>query len=80
MTAYETFWGGLKDEIKHIRPKPLSIMASIKPVHALVAGLMDDFGTPHLLLVAPSSVHYFTLKPSQACALQNADIMFWIGP
>jgi len=39
-----------------------------------------DLGTPHLLLAAPTSAHHFTLKPSQARALQNADIVFWIGP
>ncbi|MDC3294082.1 zinc ABC transporter substrate-binding protein, partial [Alphaproteobacteria bacterium] len=60
--------------------KLLSIVASIKPVHALVAGVMGDLGTPHLLLAAPTSAHHFTLKPSQARALQNADIVFWIGP
>jgi zinc transport system substrate-binding protein len=60
--------------------RPLSIVASIKPVHALVAGVMGDLGTPHLLLAAPTSAHHFTLKPSQARALQNADIVFWIGP
>ena len=60
--------------------KPLSIVASIKPVHALVAGVMGKLGTPHLLLEAPSSAHHFTLKPSQARALQDADIVFWIGP
>ena len=60
--------------------KPLSIVASIKPVHALVAGVMGDLGTPHLLLAAPTSAHHFTLKPSLARALQNADIVFWIGP
>ena len=60
--------------------KPLLIVASIKPVHALVAGVMGDLGTPHLLLAAPTSAHHFTLKPSQARVLQNADIVFWIGP
>jgi zinc transport system substrate-binding protein len=70
--------------IGHLRvmadQKPLSIVASIKPVHALVAGVMGDLGTPHVLLAAPTSAHHFTLKPSQARALQNADIVFWIGP
>jgi zinc transport system substrate-binding protein len=59
--------------------KPLSIVAPIRPVHALVAGVMGDLGTPYLLLAAPASAHQFTLKPSQARALQNADIVFWIG-
>jgi zinc transport system substrate-binding protein len=70
--------------IGHLRvmadQKPLSIVASINTVHALVAGVMGDIGTPHVLLAAPTSAHHFTLKPSQARALQNADIVFWIGP
>jgi len=60
--------------------KPISVVASIKPIHSLVAAVMGDIGTPHLLLEAPSSAHHFTLKPSQARSLQAADIMFWVGP
>ena len=60
--------------------KPISVVASIKPIHSLVAAVMGDIGTPHLLLEAPSSAHYFTLKPSQARSLQAADIVFWVGP
>ena len=60
--------------------KPISVVASIKPIHSLVAAVMGDIGTPHLLLEAPSSAHHFTLKPSQARSLQVADIVFWVGP
>ena len=60
--------------------KPISVVASIKPIHSLVAAVMGDIGTPHLLLEAPSSAHHFTLKPSQARSLQAADIVFWVGP
>jgi len=59
---------------------PLSVVASIKPIHSLVAAVMGDIGTPQLLLEAPSSAHHFTLKPSQARSLQSADIVFWVGP
>jgi ABC-type Zn uptake system ZnuABC Zn-binding protein ZnuA len=51
--------------------KPISVVASIKPIHSLVAAVMGDIGTPHLLLEAPSSAHHFTLKPSQARSLQS---------
>ena len=60
--------------------KPISVVASIKPIHSLVAAVMGDIGTPHLLLEEPSSAHHFTLKPSQARSLQAADIVFWVGP
>jgi zinc transport system substrate-binding protein len=60
--------------------KPISVVASIKPIHSLVAAVMGGIGTPHLLLEAPSSAHHFTLKPSQARSLQAADIVFWVGP
>jgi len=60
--------------------KLISVVASIKPIHSLVAAVMGDIGTPHLLLEAPSSAHHFTLKPSQARSLQAADIVFWVGP
>ena len=82
ITAIGIFCAVLMVPVKMVMAdqKPLSIVASIKPVHALVAGVMGDLGTPRLLLVAPSSAHHFTLKPSQARVLQNADIVFWIGP
>ena len=82
ITAIGIFCAVLMVPVKMVMAdqKPLSIVALIKPVHALVAGVMGDLGTPRLLLVAPSSAHHFTLKPSQARVLQNADIVFWIGP
>jgi len=60
--------------------RPLSVVASIKPIYSLVAAVRGDIGTPELLLKAPSSAHHFTLKPSQARILQAADIVFWVGP
>ena len=82
VTAIGIFCAVLMVPVKMVMAdqKPLSIVASIKPVHTLVAGVMGDLGTPRLLLFAPSSAHHFTLKPSQARVLQNADIVFWIGP
>jgi len=67
-------------EIVTADQKPISVVASIKPIHSLVAAVMGDIGTPHLLLEAPTSAHHFTLKPSQARRLQAADIVFWVGP
>lgn len=55
------------------------IVVSIKPIHSLVMGVMEGVGEPFLLLDGNSSPHHASLKPSQARALQKADLFFWIG-
>ncbi|PWV60567.1 zinc ABC transporter substrate-binding protein ZnuA [Plasticicumulans acidivorans] len=55
------------------------VVASIKPVHALVAAVMDGVATPTLLLDNRASPHDFALKPSAARAINEADVVFWIG-
>lgn len=57
-----------------------SVVVSIKPLHALVAGVMAGAGAPKLLLEGGQSPHTYTLKPSDAHALAQADAVFWIGP
>ena len=56
------------------------VVASIKPVHSLVAAVMQGVGTPDLIVAGAGSPHSHALKPSQAGQLQNADLVFWIGP
>ncbi len=56
------------------------VIASIKPVHSLVAGVMAGIGTPKLLVGGAASEHDYALRPSQAKALSQADLIFWIGP
>ena len=55
------------------------IVASIKPVHSLVAGVMKGVGEPELLIGGAQSPHTWSMKPSQAQSLQNAKAIFWIG-
>ena len=57
-----------------------NVVASIKPVHSLVASVMAGIGTPHLVLDGGASPHGFSLKPSDAAALSQAEVVFWIGP
>jgi zinc transport system substrate-binding protein len=57
----------------------MNVVASIKPVHALVAGVMTGVGTPELIVAGSASPHSYSLKPSQAAALQEASLVFWIG-
>jgi len=58
----------------------VKVVASIKPIHSLVALVMQDVGVPVLLIEGVGSPHSYSLKPSQARELQAADIVFWIGP
>ena len=58
----------------------LSVVTSIKPIHSLVSAVMDGIGTPSLIIEGAGSPHTYALKPSQAKALQDADLVFWIGP
>ena len=55
------------------------VVASIKPVHSLVAGVMAGVGEPTLLVKGAGSPHSYNLKPSEARALAQADLVFWVG-
>ena len=57
----------------------VKVVASIKPVHSLVASVMQGVSEPSLLVKGTGSPHTYSLKPSQAKELQAADIVFWMG-
>ncbi|MBL8258226.1 MAG: zinc ABC transporter substrate-binding protein [Candidatus Competibacteraceae bacterium] len=56
------------------------VAASIKPLHSLVAGVMHGVAEPALLVQGGASPHDYSLRPSDARALSEADAVFWIGP
>lgn len=55
------------------------VVASVKPVHSLVAAVMKGVGEPTLIVEGAGSPHTYSLKPSQARSLQDADVVFWVG-
>lgn len=55
------------------------VVVSIKPIHSLVAGVMLGVGTPELLIEGAASPHTYVLRPSDARALQDAQVVFWVG-
>jgi len=57
----------------------VKVVASIKPVHSLVASVMQGVSEPSLLVEGAGSPHTYSLKPSQAKELQAADIVFWMS-
>ena len=57
----------------------IKVVTTIKPLHSLVANVMDGVGEPSLIIEGSTSPHSFTLKPSHAKLLEEADLIFWIG-
>lgn len=56
-----------------------AVVATIKPLHALVASVMEGVGTPVLIVKGGASPHTYSLRPSDARALDGADVVFWSG-
>jgi zinc transport system substrate-binding protein len=57
----------------------LIVVTTIKPLHSLISNVMNGVGEPSLIIEGSTSPHSFTLKPSHAKLLEEADIIFWIG-
>lgn len=56
------------------------VVTSLKPIHSLVAAVMGETGNPELLVSGGASPHTFSMKPSHASSLAEADLIFWVGP
>ncbi len=54
-----------------------SVAVDIPPIHSLVAKVMQGVGTPDLIVQSGASPHEYSLRPSEAAALQDADLVFW---
>ena len=55
------------------------VVTSIKPVHSLVSAVMQGVASPHLIVKGSASPHTYSLKPSDAEALEHAKVVFWVG-
>lgn len=55
------------------------VVASIKPVHSLVAAVMAGAGSPELIITGTTSPHAFSLRPSDARNIQSAQVIFMVG-
>lgn len=56
-----------------------NVVATVKPLHSLVAAVMGDLGIPALIVKGAASPHTYSMKPSDAQALQSANLVFWTG-
>ncbi|MCG8610337.1 MAG: zinc ABC transporter substrate-binding protein [Pseudomonadales bacterium] len=69
---------GLGLTFKSMADSP-AVAVDIAPLHSLVSQVMDGIRSPDLLIPAEASPHQYTLRPSQARALSEARIVFWVG-
>lgn len=60
--------------------EPPKVVTDVPPVHSIVSAIMDGVAAPDLLVQGAASAHHLQLKPSQMKALQDADLVVWIGP
>jgi zinc transport system substrate-binding protein len=57
-----------------------TVVATILPIHSLVAGLVGEIHAVEVLLPASASPHGYAMRPSEARTLQNAELLVWVGP
>jgi zinc transport system substrate-binding protein len=60
--------------------EPPRIVTTIPPIHSLVAAVTEGVVEPVLLLRGGSSPHTYAMAPSDARAIQNAQLIVWAGP
>ena len=58
---------------------PPKVVTDIAPVHALVSQVLQGVGDVALLLPPGASPHGYAMRPSEAQALQDADMVVWVG-
>lgn len=58
---------------------PPQVVATIAPLHSLVAGVAGERAAPRLLVPGGRSPHTYALAPSDARALASADLVFSAG-
>lgn len=59
--------------------EPPAVLVSIKPLHSLVASVMRGVGEPGLIVSGTASPHGYTMRPSDARALEHAKLVVWVG-
>ena len=58
----------------------INVVASIKPLQLVAAGVLGDLAQPEVLIPPGASPHHYALKPSDRRKLAQADLVLWVGP
>ena len=56
------------------------VLTSIKPLQLIATAVQGDLGQPEVLLPPGASPHHYTLRPSDVRRVQQAALLYWIGP
>ncbi len=56
------------------------VVTDLVPTGALVQEVMGDLAEVGVLLPQGASAHHYQMRPSDAQALQEADVVIWMGP
>ncbi len=57
----------------------VSVVVTSKPIHALVSSVMAGIATPGLLISGQTSPHSYSMKPSDAQKVHNAQVFFRVS-
>ena len=55
------------------------VATDIPPVQSLAARVMQGVGKPESILPPGATPHSYSMRPSEAAKLADADIVFWVG-
>ena len=55
------------------------VAVDLPPVHSLVSKVMGDLGEPELFMQQGASPHGYSLRPSEAQTLDNAELVVWVS-
>lgn len=56
-----------------------AVATDIAAVHSLAARVMEGVGVPGQVVQLGASPHEYSMRPSEARVLEQADIVFWVG-
>lgn len=56
-----------------------SVAVDIPPVHSLVSRVMGELGSPGLVIQPGASPHGYSMRPSEARSLADADVMIFVS-
>ena len=62
-----------------VHAEGIDVVVTIKPIHSLVAQVMEGVAAPTLLVEGSASPHSFSLKPSQVRAIDTAGVFIRVS-
>lgn len=63
-----------------VQASPPKVVTTIAPLHSIASNVMQNVGSPKLLMKAGASPHSYAMKPSEAKMISEAELIVWVGP